>query len=276
MVSRCPIYSHITGQRGNIMSGNLTEKQFIALGRFTLSEVIAYSQWIELFYYAKMVNKEFIKNVSEYCNELNDCLPLLPTYFTETLPYLRKSRQFLIFLNQRKKGKEAGAPQLDTLFAENLDNINQFFTKFNLPTTEELSTKSPSSSNEVVRPLHERIVNPDLDESKSYQKAIRDMATSANSTKESCIEWKQLADNLKQDYETLDTKPSNYEIATSELFLQGVNNLFNREREYHLSQQKALELSNAKESPQTTKKKKMDTLQYQLSENIIVDEKRNR
>lgn len=114
------------------MSEKLTEKQIVALGRLNVPEVIAYSQWLELFYFAKIINKEFIANVRDYCNLLNDCLPLLPTYFMETLPYLRKSRQFLFLLTQRLKGKEVNAPQLDALFAENLDNINKFFTKFNL------------------------------------------------------------------------------------------------------------------------------------------------
>jgi hypothetical protein len=198
------------------MSEILTEKQIVALGRLNVPEVIAYSQWLELFYNAKIINKEFIANVSDYCKELNECLPLLPTYFMETLPYLRKARQILILLIQRKKGKDTGYPQLDSLFQENFDNLQLFFKKFNLPATEELSNESPSCSNEVARPLHQRIINPDLDESKSFQKTIREMAKTAQSTGESCDAWKELADGLKQDYEMGESKPTNYEIASSQ------------------------------------------------------------
>lgn len=50
------------------------------------------------------------------------------------------------------------------------------------------------------------------------------MATTAQSTEESCDAWKELADGLKQDYEMGEAKPTNYEIASSELILQGINN----------------------------------------------------
>jgi hypothetical protein len=44
----------------------------------------------------------------------------------------------------------------------------------------------------------------------------------------------------------------------------------------HLRKEKALELSKAEESPQTAKKKKIDALLNQISNNIIADSKGNR
>jgi hypothetical protein len=255
---------------------NLTQKNIIALGRLNLPEIVAYSQWIELFYNAKLINKDFIENLSRYCQTINECLPLLPTYFIETLPYLRKARSFLILLNQRQKGKDVDVPQLDTLFSENLQNINNFFQRFNLPATaEELSNASPSkSSNEAERPLHLRIINPNYDDSKDYKRTIKEMVRTAQSTGESNENWRNLALAIRDEYEH--GAPENTDIQpVSQLLLEGVNRLFERERQFHLSEQKSQELSNIEQSKPYSKKRKLDDKLSQIADSIISEDKRN-
>jgi hypothetical protein len=59
------------------------------------------------------------------------------------------------------------------------------------------------------------------------------------------------------------------------LLLEGVNRLFERERQYHLSEQKSQELSMTEKPKPDTKKKRLDDKLSQIADSIISEDKRN-
>jgi hypothetical protein len=257
----------------------VTEKNVMATSRMNLPTVKKYCQLLNTFSYGVVtLPKELIKQVEYACQEINECLPLSITYFEEVPTYLRKARSTLLVLIQRQKGKESGAPQLDSLFKENLVNINNFFNSFNINSSEETLSNQPlpqTSNDEAKRSLQQRIINPDYDDSREFKATIKEMARTKLTVKEESNDnWRNLALTLKSEYESAPKQNSDVE-PISELFLVGVNNLLERERRYKTSEQKSTQLSNTVETLPLSKKAKREALLKQVSNSIVNDAKRS-
>ena len=252
------------------MSENVTKKEVVALAIMTKHQLVRYANTLENFLNAKIISEELIDDVISNAEELNEYLPQIQfTYFSETLAPLRKARGLLILLAQRQKREALSNPRLDLLFKLNLHVINDFLTRFNL--SEELSTANNTSSSysDEEIPLYQRIINPNADNSKDFRTTIKEMARTAQSTKESNANWKNLADSIKREYETLDYPIDNGVIAISELFLEGVSALVKRDAEYQLSERKTQQLSEVPLTKEEGRKKNIDNMLNQISESII-------
>ena len=83
----------------------------MATGRMNLPTIKKYAELLNVFSYGIVtLPKELVKQVEYACKEINECLPLVITYFDGIPSYLRKARSILIVLIQRQKGKEVGSP----------------------------------------------------------------------------------------------------------------------------------------------------------------------
>jgi hypothetical protein len=252
------------------MSEEFTNQQFIALARFSIPEVKEYSELLEAFLYGKVITRKLVSILSERCQMVNDTVPFLRLYFSDSLPSLRKARATLILLLQRQKELETNSEfkELTPLFKSNLDVINTFFSKFNLP-VEELSNL-PTGSDETKRTLQQRIINPNFDESPQNRNLVGKIARTSTSTRlETCNEMKVIAEQLKLDYEKDSFQPNQETVESSQLFLEGVSNLYSRDAELKLARERATELSDLADSELTPRQKRIQKLLTQSSRNIL-------
>jgi hypothetical protein len=256
------------------MEQNITNKEFTALAVFSIPEVREYSKLLEAFCYGRIITKELVRILTNYCQMVNDTVPYLRMYFSESLPYLQKARKTLIILQQGKKELSPSEfKELASLFQSNLDNINAFFTKFNLR-VEELSDPPTEGSNDTTqRTLQQRIVNPNYDNSSQTKNLVKKIVTAANSTRvESSEEMSTIAKQLKEDYAKGTFGPNQETVEVSELFLEGISSLYN-DGHLKLTRDRAKELSDLADLELTPRQRKVKALLAQTSKNILSESK---
>jgi hypothetical protein len=248
----------------------ITNKEYIALYRFNVGDVKEYSQWLEAFAYGRIINDKLIKNLEKFSLMIDDTIPNLIMYFSESLPYLRKARTLLVTLVQRKKATELGYPQLESLFVSNLQNINSFFQRFGI-TVEELSQPPSIFSNDtdLERNLSQKLVNPNYDNSPQLKATVKKMVKSLLSNNENCTELKAISGKIIDDYNSGNIEQSEESKAVSQLFLEGIANLYNRDREYQLSRDRVEELSKLAEAEMTPRQRKIKKLLAEATNNVI-------
>lgn len=276
MYSKLPIHIDIVDryERGIIMEESITSKQFIALARFSIPEVREYSELLEAFLYGKVITRKLVDILAERCKMVDDSLPFLKMYFSESLPYLRKARATLILLIQRKKELDEYSEfkELSPLFQSNLANINAFFTKFDLR-VEELS-KPPTGFDDTQRTLQQRIINPNYDASSQTRNIAKKIAKSMSDTRlETDNSMKAIADKLKSDYENNSFKVNQEVVEASHLFIDGVSNLYNRDAELKLSRERATQLSDLADLELTPRQRKIKKLLAESSSTILSESK---
>ena len=254
-------------------SNNLTEKEITALAIITRARLERYCIALETYSGAKIVDNRLIDIITNMGREVNDHLSDIQyTYLDDTLPPLRKLRAILNILVQRAKGGEIGNVNLDNLFRTNLTVISDFFNRFNLP--EELSL--PPNSNED-RPLNQRIINPYADDSKDYRTTVREMARTCQSLKEeSNLNWRNLAESIRDQYEGKSNPTDKGTETSSELFLEGIAKLREREAKYKLSEGKAQQLSNVPLTKEEQRNKDIDSVLDKISTSILDRERREK
>jgi hypothetical protein len=249
----------------------LTDIEARALVTVAGSDLSTYTDSLETFFFAMNVSPKQIEDISKSCKEISDALDNVKiTYFEFSLPTLQRLKRILELLIMRKKAAELGYPNLDTLFSQNLEILKSFFSRFNM-TSEELSNavSIPPCSDEDKRPLPQRILNPNYDDSKEFKTMIKGMVKTSKTQYESNEDWANLASAIKGEYEGNHISNSSVE-PISELFLEGVKNLREREAKNKLREDKVQKLSlTAEEENREQSRKKLDELLRSVSDSIL-------
>jgi len=243
------------------------DKEWIALARLNVSEVKDYSKLLEVFLYSDIISRKLVEKITIYGTMINETVPHLKMYFAESIPYLRKARTTLNLLIQRQKDIDLVYPKLTKIFQANFDNINQFFKTFNLQ-VEELNELS--SSDETQRSLVQRVINPNYDKSKQTTALVNKIVKTISDPRiETCSEMADIASQLKDDYEGHSFKENQETVETSELFLQSISHLYNRDKDLKLARERATELSQFSDLEMTPRQRKIKKLIEQSSKNIL-------
>lgn len=245
------------------MQNLTTQEEILILSKFTSAELERFLTNIRKLEDQKGGYDQSLKvEIIGYCAEIYTYLPKIKTmYLTQSVrPFVKILQSLTTFIKTYQEHSFCQA------FMDTINAINTHFRTFKIAESLSNDESPPLGNDDEARTLQQKIINPNsTDNQASYDNMIKEMVRSAKSNNASNDNWKALAVGIKNIQEC--KADSNLYIdAFSDLMLEGVNRLKQREKEYAVTKQKVAELSL---SPEELKRKRREDLLNRVADGLF-------